>query len=160
MGISTISATGLRSWLGAFGVRYFETQEPSDLEYDPQLRVVAEWRDPETLYQDHADNAVTEAMLEGAERGERIGYARYLLPVGRMMKAYSYALNVVGLVGPVPEGMSAEAALRNRWYSERHAAARSLVMEKADAFEQAKGYRPPYWQLLQMAREALVELPV
>jgi len=44
-GLSTISAAGLRRWLSAFGVRHFETQEPSDLEYDPQLVVVAEGRD-------------------------------------------------------------------------------------------------------------------
>src|SRR5262249_3111516 len=41
-GLSTISAPGLRRWLADFGVRHFETQEPSDLEYDPQLVVVAE----------------------------------------------------------------------------------------------------------------------
>jgi len=63
MGISNISSTGVRSWLATFGVRYFETQEPSDLEYDPQLRVVAEWHNPETLYKDHLDNAVIDVML-------------------------------------------------------------------------------------------------
>lgn len=157
-GLSTISTPGLRSWLGAFGVRYFETQEPSDLEYDPQLVVVAEWRDPETLYQDHLDNAVTEAMLEGAERGEPLRHAWWLLPAARAMKAYSLALNVVGEAGPVPEGMSATAALRNRWYSGRHASARAIVMTKADAFRAANGYRPPYWRLLEMARAALAEL--
>lgn len=41
-GLSTLSAPRLRRWLSAFGVRHFETQEPSDLEYDPQLVVVAE----------------------------------------------------------------------------------------------------------------------
>ena len=37
MGISRISSPGVARWLAAFGVRRFETQEPSDLEYDPQL---------------------------------------------------------------------------------------------------------------------------
>jgi hypothetical protein len=157
-GVSTISTPGLRSWLGAFGVRYFETQEPSDLEYDPQLSVVAEWRDPETLYQDHIDNAVTEAMLEGAERGDELEYNRMLLPMARLMKAYSLLLNVVGKEGPIPEGMSATAGLRNRWYSERHGSARARVTTKADAFRTAKGYRPPYWRLLEMARTSLAEL--
>jgi len=73
-GISNISSAGLRSWLAAFGIRHFETQEPSDLEYDPQLTIVAEWRDPETLYKDHLDNAVIDVMLEGAEAGERLSY--------------------------------------------------------------------------------------
>src|SRR5207244_1880859 len=69
-GLSTISAPGLRRWLSAFGVRHFETQEPSDLEYDPQLVVVAEWRDAGALMQDHIDNAAIDAMLEGAQRGD------------------------------------------------------------------------------------------
>jgi hypothetical protein len=67
-GLSTISSKGTRNWLAAFGVKYFETQEPSDLEYDPQISVVAEWRDPATLFKDHMDNAVTDVMLEEATR--------------------------------------------------------------------------------------------
>ncbi len=71
-GLSTISSRGTRNWLAAFGVKYFKTQEPSDLEYDPKLTVVAEWRDPETLYKDHLDNAVTDVMLE--ESGQWKGF--------------------------------------------------------------------------------------
>lgn len=55
---------------GALGDMQEATPEPSDLEYDPQLRVVAEWRDRDTLWQDHLDNAVVDVMLESAERGE------------------------------------------------------------------------------------------
>ena len=45
------------------------TLEPSDLEYDPQLTVVAEWHDPGTLFKDHLDNAVTDVLLEDANSG-------------------------------------------------------------------------------------------
>jgi hypothetical protein len=110
MGISSISSSGVSSWLASFGVRHFETQEPSDLEYDPQLRVVSEWRDPRVLFKDHIDNAVIDAMLEGAERGEKLGYDWYLLPVARIAKVYSAVLNLADMVGPVPEGISATAA--------------------------------------------------
>jgi hypothetical protein len=154
MGLSHVSSPGLRSWLGAFGVEHFETQEPSDLEYDPQLRVVAEWRDPEQLRKDHYDNAVTEAMLEGAEAGERLTYPWYMLPVGRAAKAYSVILNTLGEVGPVPEGMTASAALRNRYYSDKHAAITRELARLAEDFERHKGYAAPYWGLLQMARAA------
>ena len=68
---STISSPGLRRWLAGFGVTHFETQEPSDLEYDPQLVVVAEWRDPKALRDDHIDNAVIDVMLEGPRRVTR-----------------------------------------------------------------------------------------
>src|SRR5262249_30973296 len=106
-GLSTMSSRGLTRWLGAFGVRNFATLAPSDLEYDPQVRVVAEWRDPSTLFSDHLDNAVLDAMLEGAERGDRVDYHYDELPIARVLKSYSAVLNVFGGVGPIPEGMNA-----------------------------------------------------
>lgn len=153
-GISRISSPGLRRWLGDLGVRHFETQEPSDLEYDPQLAVVAEWRDPETLRKDRLDNAVTEAMLEGAEAGDELDYPRLLLPLARLAKGYSAALNLAGRAGPVPEGMPAETALRSLWYARRHDAIAALLAGRAAAFRAERGYEPPYWELVRLAREA------
>ncbi len=155
IGKSYISSPGLRGWLGDFGVRHFATEEPSDLEYDPQVRVVAEWRDPETLRKDHLDNAVTEAMLEGAERGDRLRYDWYLLPIARVVKAYSVVLNLFGFAGPIPEGMSAAAGLKHEDYVTRHEAAVAAVRESADRFRHDRGFEPPYWRLLQMARTSL-----
>lgn len=152
MGLSHISAAGLRRWLAGFGVRNFATQEPSDLEYDPQLQIVAEWRDLETLRADHLDNAVTEALLDGANAGSPLGYDFYLLPAARLAKCYSWMLNAVGLVGPVPEGMSATAALRNRWYTRRHAAIKADLVHSAAQFQRLHGYAAPYWRLVDMAR--------
>lgn len=154
MGLSQISSPGLRTWLADFGVEHFETQEPSDLEYDPQLRVVAEWRDPEQLRKDHFDNAVTEAMLEGAEGGDRLTHAWYMLPVARAAKAYSVILNAFGAVGPVPEGMSSTAALRNNYYSGRHAAINEELSRLETRFRQEKGYAAPFWGLVKIARSA------
>lgn len=153
MGISSISTLGVSSWLASFGVEHFETQEPSDLEYDPQLRVVSEWRDPGVLFKDHVDNAVIDAMLEDAERGERLDYDGYLLPIGRIAKVYSAVLNFVGIVGPVPEGMSATAALRNVKFTARHAKIKAGVLKRAQEFQRVRGYVPPYWELLRLARE-------
>jgi Permuted papain-like amidase enzyme, YaeF/YiiX, C92 family len=152
MGISSISSPGMASWLAAFGVKYFETQEPSDLEYDPQLKVVAEWKDRETLYKDHMDNAVIDVMLEGAEKGDRLTYKWYLLPVSRVLKAYSVMVNLLGKVGPVPEGMSATAALKNIDFSKRHNRIKEHLQIKAEAFKNKHGYTPPYWELIKMAK--------
>jgi len=159
MGISTISSEGLRRWLASFGVRYFETQEPSDLEYDPQLVVVAEWREPASLSQDRIDNAVIDAMLEGAERGDALGYPWYYLPVARLAKAYSWMLERFGHAGPVPEGMSPTAALRSQSFAQRHQHIAELVTERATRLEQEQGYPAPYWALLELAREATLETP-
>jgi hypothetical protein len=155
MGISTISKVGLRRWLASFGVRHFETQEPSDLEYDPQLVVVAEWRDPQFLLQDHIDNAVIDAMLEGAERGDRLTYPWYALAPVRLAKAYSWILNRFGRIGPVPEGMEAAAALRNKAFSTRQRDLATSVAARAAEVAHEQGYPPPYWTLLDLARQEL-----
>ncbi len=157
-GVSNISSAGVRAWLAAFGVRNFETREPSDLEYDPQLAVVAEWRDPETLYKDHLDNVVIDAMLEGAEKGERLKYDWYKLPIGRIAKLYSLVLNKFEKAGPVPEGMSVESALTNDRFSKTHARIKKRTITLADKFEKDKGYKPPYWELLRLARVARGEV--
>lgn len=158
MGMSTISSPGVAAWLASFGVRYFETQEPSDLEYDPQLRVVAEWRDPETLLKDHVDNAIIESLLEGAEAGEKIPVRWYLLPVVRVVKLYSVVLNMLGKEGPIPEGMSATSSLRHLWLVGRHETMRGLVWADVERFRRENLYTPPYWELLKMARRAKASL--
>lgn len=157
-GMSSISNPGITAWLTALGVRNLEPQEPSDLEYNPQLRVVAEWRDPETLYSDHLDNVVTEAMLNGAERGDKLDYAWYLLPAARLVKAYSGFMNLLGSVGPIPEGMSPTVGLRLVRYRAAHAAIKGRVMAWAARFEERRGYRAPEWELLGFARLAKAEL--
>ncbi len=152
MGISTISRQGLRSWLSAFGVQHFATQEPSDLEYDPQVHVVAEWHDAATLFDDHVDNAVTDVMLEGADRGMDLTYAWYTLPLARVMKAYSWVRVQAGGAGPIPEGMSPAAALRNRSYGAAHAARAAALRAAAAEWRTTNGYAPAYWTLVSLAR--------
>src|SRR2546425_697889 len=153
-GLSTISGAGLRRWLASFGVRHFETQEPSDLEYDPQLVVVAEWRDPGALMQDHIDNAAIDAMLEGAEAGDALSYPWYQLPAARLAKAYSWLVRGFGGQGPVPQGMSARAALRNRAFSAHQRRVAARVSAAATRWTGQQGYPPPYWVLLDLARTA------
>jgi Permuted papain-like amidase enzyme, YaeF/YiiX, C92 family len=157
-GISHLSSPGLRKWLTAFGVRHFETQEPSDLEYDPQLVVVGEWRDQATLRKDHDDNAVTEVMLEGAEKGDELHYQRYLLPLARIVKGYSVVMNLFGKPGPIPEGMSTTAALRSQYYDKEHKAITERLTLKAEKFKSDHGYAPPYWELVNLARVAKEEV--
>ncbi len=156
-GTTRMSAPGVVRWLSYFGVTHFETQAPADLEYDPQLAVVAEWRDPETLWQDHVDNAVVEAMLEGADEGDGIPAPWWKLAAVRLAKGYSVVLNLFGGIGPVPEGMDATAALRNLELSSLHEKMRAGVLERASAFEKRQGYRPPYWELVRMANEVRKE---
>lgn len=153
-GLSTISRPGLRRWLAAFGVRYFETQEPSDLEYDPQLEVVAEWRSDTDLMRDRVDNAVIDAMLEGADAGDPLSYSPTALPLARLAKGWSWVLNRAGAVGPIPEGMSARAALQNRAFSERQRRIAAEVHERIAVLERDRGYPPTYRLIVELAREA------
>jgi hypothetical protein len=157
-GTTRMSSPGVMRWLSYFGVTHFETQAPADLEYDPQLSIVAEWRDPETLWQDHVDSAVIEAMLEGADEGDPIPYSRWMLAPARLVKAYSVVLNLFGKVGPMPEGMGAAAALRNLELSARHEEIKKKLLVQAAFFQEKQGHRPPYWDLVRMANRARIEL--
>lgn len=152
--MSTISSQGVVNWLHDFGVENFVTQMPSDLEYDPQLSVVAEWRDVETLYKDHIDNAVTDALLEKANSGATIGYNKWLIPFIRVLKGWCWIKNQFGKVGIIPEGMSATRALKNETYITMYNRVRSKTIQLADAFVSEKKYKPPYWQLVKFATEA------
>ena len=157
MGLSTISRPGLRRWLSALGVRHFATQEPSDLEYDPQLVVVAEWRDSTALRQDHIDNAVLDVMLDGADAGNPLTYAWYKLPMARLAKAYSWVRVQVGGTGPLPEGMSAASALRHEAFVTRQRALAAAVQLAEARRTAAQLYTPPYWTLVELAREAVAD---
>lgn len=154
-GLSQISAPGLTRWLAILGVRNFSSEQPSDLEYDPQLRFVAEWRNPDTLLQDHVDNAIIDARLEAAEEGASLEFNRWFLPPMRMLKAGCWVLNQVGLTGPIPEGMSATTALRVEKFKQRHAQARQRLQLAITQFQKANGYMPPDWELLPLARLAI-----
>jgi hypothetical protein len=154
--ISTISSTGTIRWLNTFGVENFVTQMPSDLEYDPQLMVVAEWRDTETLFKDHVDNAVMDALLECANQGEEIPYSFWMLPIARVLKGYCMVQNYFGKPAMIPEGMSATQALKNNSFVERYQTVQTKTMEAITLFENEKGYRPPYWKLVELARQSAV----
>jgi hypothetical protein len=155
--ISTISSQGVVNWLHDFGVENFVTQMPSDLEYDPQLAVVAEWRDPETLYKDHIDNAVMDALLEKANSGTLIDYNIWQLPVVRMVKAWCWIKNQFGKPGIIPEGMSATRALKNQTFVAMHTAVKNKTTQLANDFLKQNGYHAPYWQLVKFAEAATVE---
>lgn len=152
---SRISAPGTARWLAEFGVTHFTTLEPSDLEYDPRLVKVAEWRDPQTLFKDHVDNAATDLLLEDANNGAPLSFNPLLLPLARVVKGYSALKNRLGAGGPIPQGMSTTAALRNRWYTHRQETLSRHIQQQAEAFQARNGYRPPYWVLLELGREAL-----
>lgn len=152
--VSTISSQGIVDWLQAFGVENFVTQMPADLEYDPQLAVVAEWRDPQTLLKDHVDNAVMDVLLESANAGEALDYPAWRLPIARALKAYCVVRNALGRECAIPEGMSATQALKSRTFTQRHARLVLRVQQRVRDFIEEQGYVPPYWQLVQLARAA------
>ncbi len=152
--LSTISSQGVVNWLHDFGVENFVTQMPSDLEYDPQLSVVAEWRDPATLFKDHIDNAVMDALLEQADDGKKIGYNIWQLPLARVIKGYCMIKNLFGKPGLIPEGMSATQALKNESFVAMNKKVKAETQILVDGFMIQNQYQPPYWQLVAFAKVA------
>jgi hypothetical protein len=155
--VSTISSQGVINWLSDFGVENFVTQMPSDLEYDPQLSVVAEWRNPETLMKDHIDNAVMDALLEEADKGKKITYAHWQLPFVRMIKLWCIVKNKFGAVGIIPEGMTATQALKNQTFVALYDKVRNNTTTLSSEFIAGHHYTPPYWQLVALAKIAARE---
>jgi hypothetical protein len=152
---STISGKGITNWLHAFGVENFVTQMPCDLEYDPQLAVVAEWRDATTLFKDHIDNAVMDVLLEEADKGKVIQYDWYLLPMARLIKGWSILQNRLGNVAKIPEGMTATQALKNQYFVDIYQRLKTAALVEIERFEQQHHYRPPYWKMLAIIRSKL-----
>jgi hypothetical protein len=152
----SMSAPGLVRWLGAMGVREFSTLVPSDLELDPQLRAVVEWRDAPALMDYRLDNAITDALLERADHGADLGYAWYALPGARLLKGYSLLQAALGRAPTIPEGMSAGTALRvDALVSRVNPTVKVELAELASTFREEHGYEAPYWDLVDLAREAL-----
>ena len=152
---STISSNGISNWLNAFGVENFVTQMPSDLEYDPMLSIVAEWRNKETLFQDHLDNAVMDALINQANNGKELDYNMWLLPIARVVKGYSFILTTIGKEGVIPEGMAAITALKNNDFIDKFQHCKSLTQSKIKVFKEENNYLPPYWEMVRIAEESL-----
>jgi hypothetical protein len=49
--------------------------------------------------------------------------------------------------------MSAETALRFEAFTAWHRTIRDAVLSEASAFQKRSGYRPPYWDLVRLARD-------
>ena len=93
-------------------------------------------------------------MLRGAQRGERLTYPWYLLPLGRLAKVYSWTLYALGFNGPIPQDMSAEAAMHVLSFNAIHTMIKRRVLARADEFRRQQGYLAPEWELLEFAKEA------
>jgi hypothetical protein len=155
---SEMSEPGLVRWLASLGVRHFTTLVPSDLEYDPRLAAVAEWRDVSMLRQHRFDDVTIDVLLEGADEGDRLGYAWYHLPAARLLKAWSALEALSSGLPTIPRGMSAPVALRVDALSHRiHPPVRAAIEDKAAAFREENGYEAPYWVLVAAGRQALDE---
>ncbi len=155
---STLSSTGIQNWLQSFGVKNFTTQMPSDLEYDSQLSIVAEWYNTEKLFQDHLDNALMDVLLEKANSGLVIPHSIVKLPIARIIKGYSVLLNWFGREGIIPEGMSATQALRNQSFVQMFAELKLETNKRIAEFISLHNYRPPYWQLISLAKKASTQI--
>ncbi|MDT8375809.1 MAG: YiiX/YebB-like N1pC/P60 family cysteine hydrolase [Mariprofundaceae bacterium] len=149
---TVMSSPGLRRWLADMGVRYFETLAPSDVDYDPQLVAVAEWRDLEVLKADRIDNAIMDVLLEEAEKGLSLGYPKYKMPLAGVVKLWSRVQALLGFDRAIPKGMGTTTALKvNALMEKVFPLLRERLVKAEAAFRERRGYLPPYWSLLELA---------
>jgi len=156
---SKLESPGLVRWLGDMGVTHFTTIVPSDLEYDPRLAPVAEWRNLESLSYDRLDNVTLDVLLEAAERGDRLGYTPLMLLPGVATKFWSGLKSVVGATPAIPDGMSVGTALRIRSLIKVvHPKLRAAIAAADVGFRAEHGYPAPFWTLTAMARQTLAAM--
>ncbi|MDD2929946.1 MAG: YiiX/YebB-like N1pC/P60 family cysteine hydrolase [Sideroxydans sp.] len=154
-----LESPGLIRWLGDMGMKHFTTIMPSDIEYDPRLAPVAEWRNLETLRYDRLDNVTLDVLLEAAERGDRLGYSPLSTLPGGAVKLWSKLKSVVGLSPNIPDGMSVSTALRVRSLIKNvHPKLRAAIADAEMKYRKEHGYPAPYWALTTLARQALADL--
>jgi len=152
---SRLTSQGLKNWLGDMGARQFTSIIPSDLEYDPNLAPVAEWRDLSALRSDRLDNTTLDVLLEAAEQGDRLDYHWYEYLGAIFVKLWSWFESLLGYEPTIPEGMSIPAALRvNTLAKKIHPMLKMDIEQAAKRFEEEHGYVAPYWVLRDMARHA------
>lgn len=157
---SSISNPGAVSWLNAFGVTNFVSQMPSDLEYDRNIELIAEWYDTDLLLNDHLYNAAMDGLYSRASLGKEPGYNHFKLPLARLLKGWCMIKNAVGGIGAIPEGMSATVALKNVWLTEQHQQLLNQLKKEVELYEKQHHHLPPYWQMVAMAEKiAKVQLP-
>ena len=96
-----------------------------------------------------------DALISQANRGEKLDYNLWHLPIARLIKGYSLILNIAGKEGIIPKGMSSVTALKNNDFVNRFQNCKKLTMSKIETFKEENGYLPPYWQLVKMSEESL-----
>lgn len=62
--------------------------------------------------------------------------------------------NLFGKPAIIPEGMSATQALKNQYFVAMYGKLSKATQVLTDQFIKEKHYRPPYWQLVNLARKA------
>ncbi len=151
-----LTSPGLATWLHSLGVRHLDVLVPSDLEYDPALTPVAEWRNIERLRDERFNNAVFDALIDGADMGDRLGYALDEVPLALLVKAWSVIQGYRGLPEEIPDGMGPFDALRFRALTERiHPLLKKDVRGAADWLTKKQGFEPTYRQLVGIAKKVL-----
>lgn len=154
-----LESPGLIRWLGDMGMTHFTTIVPSDIEYDPRLAPVAEWRNLETLRYDRLDNVTLDVLLEAAERGDRLGYSPLAALPGGAVKLWSKLESAMGSTPTIPAGMSVGTALRVRSLVKGvHPKLRTAIANADANYRTEHGYHAPYWTLTAIARQVLTEL--
>jgi hypothetical protein len=92
--------------------------------------------------------------LIGFQSNREISYPVLKLPFVRLVKAWCMLKNLFGSVGIIPEGMSATQALKNQRFVSKHKNLLAASLIRIAEFRNKHKYRPPYWQLVKLCREA------
>ena len=147
---------GLAAWLHSLGVRNLSLLVPSDLEYEPGLALVAEWRNIEQIRQERIKNALYDALTAGAGMGDRLGYPMDEAPLALLVKGWSVVQFYRGKESKIPDGMGALDALRYRAFTGRvYPHFEKNLRGAAVWLNKKQGFEPTFWQLAGLAKKTI-----
>lgn len=150
LNISGVNSENNQKWLQQLGVKHYDYIEPFEFEFDPNLEYVGEVLSAEHFMEENVELAITYAALENFEE-ETLSDNIMNLPKARLMKFYSSSLNLFGIEGPIPKGMSAETSVAYQKFEDNFGKIYSSMNSKIDSFETHNQFRPTYPRLLQIA---------
>ncbi|MCB0504753.1 MAG: hypothetical protein KDC58_04540 [Cyclobacteriaceae bacterium] len=125
--------------------------EPFELEYDPQLMVVGEWYNTQTLYDKRVLTAATSSVILSSPKMRFVN--PILLPIYRIKKGLSMIMNQFGYKGLIAQGVSAQTQMALDALHQEQKKVVEELSEELHKYESEQKHRATYLKMLQSAKE-------
>ncbi len=126
-----------------------------EIEFDHRYIITGEWYNSEFLYKKRLLTAATSSIIRSREKSDFIN--PILLPIYRLVKAYSMIIGQIGFNQPIPAGVTAQTQMvYDALAKEQNKIVAKLENELAN-YEAERKHKATYLKMLQKADEITME---